>query len=107
MQWQLILETTMHAFDINVLLTDRDQQTYGSDRKRTQILFSQCKNDQCDSKNTHAAVPEKLTIFFFGLLTYISASLTKISCDIVIICAETFKMDVTVFIGNKRHIVTY
>jgi hypothetical protein len=44
---------------------DRDQQTYGVDRKRTQILFSQCKNNQCDSKNTHAAVPEKLTIIFF------------------------------------------
>ena len=51
---------------------DRDQQTYGSDqsgsgndRKRTQLFFSQCKNDQCGSKNTHAAVPEKLTINFF------------------------------------------
>ena len=55
---------------------DRDQQTYGSDRsrsgndrKRTQQFFSQCKNDQCGSKNTHAAVPEKLTINFFGLRT--------------------------------------
>jgi hypothetical protein len=28
-------------------------------------LFSQCKNDQCGSKNTHAAVPEKLTINLF------------------------------------------
>ena len=52
---------------------DRDQQTYGSDRsgsgndqKRTQFFFPQCKNDQCGSKNTHAAVPEKLTINFFG-----------------------------------------
>ena len=51
---------------------DRDQQTYGSDRsgpgndwKRTQFFFSQCKNDQCSSKNTHTAVPEKLTINFF------------------------------------------
>jgi hypothetical protein len=50
---------------------DHDQQTYGSDwsrsgndRKRTQF-FSQCKNDQCGSKNTHVAVPEKLTINFF------------------------------------------
>ena len=52
---------------------DRDQQTYGLDRsgsgndqKRTQFFFPQCKNDQCGSKNTHAAVPEKLTINFFG-----------------------------------------
>jgi hypothetical protein len=28
-------------------------------------LFSQCKNDQCGSKNTHVAVPEKLTINLF------------------------------------------
>ena len=39
---------------------DRDQQTYGSDRS-----VPQCKNDQCGSKNTHVAVPEKLTINFF------------------------------------------
>ena len=50
---------------------DRDQQTYGSDqsgsgndRKWTQLFFSQCKNDQCGSKNTYTAVPEKLTINF-------------------------------------------
>jgi hypothetical protein len=29
------------------------------------IFFSQCKNNQCDNKNTRAAVPEKLTINFF------------------------------------------
>ena len=48
---------------------DRDQQTYGSDPKKIpemDTIFSpQCKNDQCGSKNTHAAVPEKLTINFF------------------------------------------
>jgi hypothetical protein len=51
---------------------DREQQTYGSDRsgpekfrKRTQFFSPQCKNDQCGSKNTHVAVPEKLTIKFF------------------------------------------
>jgi hypothetical protein len=27
-------------------------------------IFFQCKSDQCGSKNTHAAVPEKLTINF-------------------------------------------
>jgi hypothetical protein len=30
MQWQLILETTMHAFDKRFTDNDRDQQTYGS-----------------------------------------------------------------------------
>ena len=28
-------------------------------------FFSQCKNDQCSSKNPHVAVPEKLTIILF------------------------------------------
>ena len=69
MQWQLILETTMHAFDINALLTmiaiNKLTDRTGNDRKRTQQFFSQCKNDQCGSKNTHVAVPEKLTINFF------------------------------------------
>ena len=53
---------------------DRDQQTYRSDRSGPEkipetdtIFLSQCKNDQCGSKNTQAAVPEKLTIHFFGL----------------------------------------
>jgi hypothetical protein len=72
MQWQLILETTMHAFDINALLTmmvinkltDRTRKNSRNDRKRTQFFPPQCENDQCGSKNTHAAVPEKLTIFF-------------------------------------------
>ena len=49
---------------------DRDQQTYRSDRKRTQFVFSQCKNDQCSSKNTHAVVPEKLTISFWPNLHF-------------------------------------
>ena len=69
MQWQLILETAMHAFDINALLTmiviNKLTDRTGNDRKRTQHFCSQCKNDQCGSKNTHAAVPEKLTIKFF------------------------------------------
>ena len=64
---------------------DRDQQTYRSDQsisgngqKRTQFFFPQCKKDQCGSKNTHAAVPEKLTINFFGLSwIYYSASSLK------------------------------
>jgi hypothetical protein len=64
---------------------DRDQQTYRSDRsisgngqKRTQFFFPQCKKDQCGSKNTHTAVPEKLTINFFGLSwIYYSASSLK------------------------------
>jgi hypothetical protein len=53
---------------------DRDQQTYGSDQsgpvkiperpETDTILYSQCKNDQCSSKNTHTVVPEKLTINF-------------------------------------------
>jgi hypothetical protein len=73
MQWQLIPETTMHACDINALLTmiainnltDRNRKISGNDQKRTQFFPPQCKNDQCGSKNTHAAVPEKLTIKFF------------------------------------------
>jgi hypothetical protein len=68
MQLQLIQETTMHAFDINALLImitiNKLMDRTGNDRKRTQF-FSQCKNDQCGSKNTHMAVPEKLTINFF------------------------------------------
>ena len=57
--------TTMHALYINALLTMIAINKL-ADRKRTQFFFSpQCKNDQCGSKNTHAAVPEKLTINFF------------------------------------------
>ena len=54
---------------------DRNQQTYGSNQSRPEKIpemtgnghnfFSQCKSDQCGSKNTHTAVPEKLTINFF------------------------------------------
>ena len=69
MQWQLIPETTMHAFDINALLTmiaiNKLTDQTGADRKRTQFFSPQCKNNQCGSKNTHAAVSEKLTINFF------------------------------------------
>jgi hypothetical protein len=75
MQWQLIPETTMHAFDINALLTiiaiNKLTDRTGADPKKFRkwpeadtIFFSQWKNDQCGSKNTHAAVPEKLTINF-------------------------------------------
>ena len=59
----------MHACDINALLTmiainnltDRNRKNSGNDQKRTQFVPPQCKNDQCGSKNTYAAVPEKLT----------------------------------------------
>ena len=72
MQWQLIPETTMHAFDINAVLTmivinkltDRTganpEMTFNGHKKKN----SQCKNDRCGSKNTHTVVPEKLTINF-------------------------------------------
>ena len=76
MQWQLIPETTMHAFDINALLTmiainklmDRtraDPKIFRKWPETDTIFYFQCKNGQCSSKNTHAAVPEKLTINFF------------------------------------------
>jgi hypothetical protein len=58
MQWQLIPETTMIA--INKLM-DRT----GANPETDTIFFPQCKNDQCGSKNTNTAVPEKLTIKFF------------------------------------------
>jgi hypothetical protein len=62
----------MHAFNISALLTmiainkltERTRKNSGNDRKRTQFFFPHCKNDQCGSKNTHAAVPDKLTINF-------------------------------------------
>jgi hypothetical protein len=70
-QWQLIPETTMHAFNINAWLTmivinkltERTRKWPETDT----IFFSQCKIDQCGSKNTHTAVLEKLAIIFFGL----------------------------------------
>ena len=73
MQWQLIPETTMHAFD--TLYWQWSQSTnlrIGSEKNPEMTgngpnFFSQWKNDQCGSKNSHAAVPEKLTIIFFGL----------------------------------------
>ena len=72
MQWQLIPETTMHAFDINALLTmiaiNKLMDRTGADQKWPETdthFFSQCKNNQCGSENTHVAVPEKLTINFF------------------------------------------
>jgi hypothetical protein len=85
MQWQLIPETTMHAFDINVLLTmiainklmDRTGKNSGNDWKRTQFFFPQCKKDQCGSKNTHAAVPEKLTINLFWPNTHLHDRLVQ------------------------------
>jgi hypothetical protein len=54
MQWQLIPETTMHAFDINALLTmiainkltDRtgaEPKKSGNDQKRTQFFFPNVK----------------------------------------------------------------
>jgi hypothetical protein len=73
LQWQLIPETTMHAFDISALLTmiaiNKLMDRSGADPEMTgnghNTFFPQSKNDQCGSKNTHAAVPEKLTINFF------------------------------------------
>jgi hypothetical protein len=83
MQWQLILETTMHAFDINTLLTmntiNKLTEWTGNDRKRTHIFFPQCKNDQCGSKNTHAPLPEKVTIIFFFLTSLTSAMFVAIT----------------------------
>jgi hypothetical protein len=35
-----------------VFLSDRMRKNSGNDRKQTQFVFSQCKNDQCGSKNT-------------------------------------------------------
>ena len=47
MQWQLISETTMHAFDINALLTmiaiNKLRSGPGNDRKRTQFFFPNVK----------------------------------------------------------------
>jgi hypothetical protein len=73
LQWQLIPETTMHAFDMNALLTmiaiNKLMDRSGADPEMTgnghNTFFPQPKNDQCGSKNTHAAVPEKLTINLF------------------------------------------
>ena len=70
MQWQLIPETTINALLTMIAiskLTDRtgaNPKKIQNDRKQTQHFISQCKNDQCSSKNTHVAVPEKLTIKF-------------------------------------------
>jgi hypothetical protein len=70
MQWQLIPETTMHAFDINALLTMITINKLTDRTGNDTIFFPQCKNDQCGSKNTNMAVPEKLTINFFLALSY-------------------------------------
>jgi hypothetical protein len=63
---------------------DHDQQTYGSDpkkfRKRTQIFFPQCKNDQCGSKNT--ALVEKQQI---PIVKSSQSTLLKASTDAVLI----------------------
>ena len=64
-----ILETTMHAFDINALLTmiaiNKLTERIRKWPETDTIFVPQCKNNQCGSKNTHTAVPEKLTINFF------------------------------------------
>ena len=64
-----------HACLWHKRFTDNDQQTYGPERTRKwletdTICFSQCKNDQCGSKNTHAAVPEKVKFFFLALCIF-------------------------------------
>ena len=75
MQWQLIPDSTMHAFNINVLLawSWSTNLRIGPEKipETDTIFFFQCKNDQCGSKNTHAAVPEKLTINFCWPKTYV------------------------------------
>jgi hypothetical protein len=55
MQWQLIPETTMHAFDINALLT--------------MIVINKLTDVKTINAavKTHVVVSEKLTIIFFGL----------------------------------------
>jgi hypothetical protein len=65
MQWQLIPETTMHAFDINALLTmiainKLPEMTANGHN----VFFPNVKAINAAIK-THAAVPEKLTINFF------------------------------------------
>jgi spore coat protein CotH len=70
MQWQLIPETTMHAIDINALLTmiaiNKLTDWTGADPEMTgnghNYFFSMIN---ATVKNTHAAVPEKLTINLF------------------------------------------
>jgi len=65
MQWQLIAETTMHAIDINALLTmiaiSKLTDRTGNGHK---LFFPNVKTINAAVK-THAAVPEKLTIDFF------------------------------------------
>jgi hypothetical protein len=63
MQWQLIPETTMHAFDINALLTmirikKHTERTWTNSGNGHKICFP-------NVKTINAAVPEKLTIKFF------------------------------------------
>jgi hypothetical protein len=70
MQWQLIPETTMHAFDINALLTmiainklkDRTPKNFGYDRKWTQIFPPNVKTINAAVK-THTHGGEQF--FFF------------------------------------------
>ena len=74
MQWQVIPETTMHAFDINALLTmiainkltDRTGADPKKFRKWTQFFFPNEKTINAAVKIHTQAVPEKLTIIFFG-----------------------------------------
>jgi hypothetical protein len=61
MQWQLISETTMQAFDISALLTMiAINKLTERTRKRTHKKIS-------NVKTINAAVPEKLTINYFFL----------------------------------------
>jgi hypothetical protein len=72
MQWQLIPETTMHAFDINALLTmiaiNKLTDRTGADPEMTgnghNFFFLNVKTINAAVK-THTAVPEKLTINLF------------------------------------------
>jgi hypothetical protein len=70
MQWQVIPETTMHAFDINALLTmiaiNKLTDRTGADPEMDTIFFSNVKTINAAVKIHTQAVPEKLTIIFFG-----------------------------------------
>lgn len=55
-----------------------------------QKSFSQCKNGQCGSKNTHTAVPETLTINFFWL--YYFANKTE---NFTNVCPTTYGLDLS------------
>jgi hypothetical protein len=76
MQWQLIPETTMHAFDINALLTmitinkltDRTQNNSGNDRKQTQFFFLNVKTINVAVKTQKRRCLRRQQLIFVGLI---------------------------------------